>query len=107
MPVTLESRTFETELIILPEARSNRTLMGVDFLKKANIVLAISNKTCDGKDYSITEREALVVVWALQGRWEITTAIDYQQLKWLMNLKSPSERLALVVFENPILQFKY
>ncbi|GFU09429.1 retrovirus-related Pol polyprotein from transposon 297 [Trichonephila clavipes] len=52
------------------------------------------------KHYSTTEREALAVVWALnkfrgyiEGA-EITGASDHQPLKWLMNLTSPTGRLA-------------
>ncbi|GFY35259.1 retrovirus-related Pol polyprotein from transposon 297 [Trichonephila clavipes] len=53
------------------------------------------------KNYSTTEREALAIVWALnkfrgyiEGA-EITVASDHQPLKWLMNLTSPTGRLAL------------
>ncbi|GFX63023.1 retrovirus-related Pol polyprotein from transposon 297 [Trichonephila clavipes] len=52
------------------------------------------------KNYSTTEREALAIVWALnkfrgyiEGA-EITVASDHQPLKWLMNLTSPTGRLA-------------
>ncbi|GFY04882.1 retrovirus-related Pol polyprotein from transposon 297 [Trichonephila clavipes] len=52
------------------------------------------------KNYSTTEREALAGVWALnkfrgyiEGA-EITVASDHQSLKWLMNLTSPTGRLA-------------
>ncbi|GFV86059.1 hypothetical protein TNCV_670561 [Trichonephila clavipes] len=52
------------------------------------------------KNYSTTEREALAIVWALnkfrgyiEGT-EITVASDHQPLKWLMNLTSPTGRLA-------------
>ncbi|GFV95847.1 retrovirus-related Pol polyprotein from transposon 297 [Trichonephila clavipes] len=52
------------------------------------------------KNYSTTEREALAVVWALnkfrgyiEGA-EITVASDHQPLKWLMNLTSPTGKLA-------------
>ncbi|GFU28053.1 retrovirus-related Pol polyprotein from transposon 297 [Trichonephila clavipes] len=46
------------------------------------------------------EREALAVVWALKKfrgyieGTEITVASDHQPLKWLLNLKSPTGRLA-------------
>ncbi|GFT17099.1 hypothetical protein TNCV_4738271 [Trichonephila clavipes] len=52
------------------------------------------------RNYSTTEREALVVVWALKKfrgyieGTEITVASDHQPLKWLLNLKSPTGRLA-------------
>ncbi|GBL76275.1 Retrovirus-related Pol polyprotein from transposon 297 [Araneus ventricosus] len=51
------------------------------------------------RNYSTTEREALVVVWVLnkfRGYREgskITVASDHQPLKWLMKLKSPSGRV--------------
>ncbi|GFW08812.1 retrovirus-related Pol polyprotein from transposon 412 [Trichonephila clavipes] len=53
-----------------------------------------------GRNYSTTEREALAVVWALKKfrgyieGTEITVASDHQPLKWLLNLKSPTGRLA-------------
>ncbi|GFU87072.1 retrovirus-related Pol polyprotein from transposon 17.6 [Trichonephila clavipes] len=52
------------------------------------------------RNYSTTEREALAVVWALKKfrgyieGTEITMASDHQPLKWLLNLKSPTGRLA-------------
>ncbi|GFW04277.1 retrovirus-related Pol polyprotein from transposon 297 [Trichonephila clavipes] len=52
------------------------------------------------RNYSTTEREAFAVVWALKKfrgyieGTEITVASDHQPLKWLLNLKSPTERLA-------------
>ncbi|GFW59129.1 retrovirus-related Pol polyprotein from transposon 17.6 [Trichonephila clavipes] len=52
------------------------------------------------RNYSTTEREALAVVWALKKfrgyieETEITVASDHQPLKWLLNLKSPTGRLA-------------
>ncbi|GFV96787.1 transposon Tf2-8 polyprotein [Trichonephila clavipes] len=52
------------------------------------------------RNYSTTEREALAVVWALKKfcgyieGMEITVASDHQPLKWLLNLKSPTGRLA-------------
>ncbi|GFU01893.1 retrovirus-related Pol polyprotein from transposon 297 [Trichonephila clavipes] len=63
------------------------------------------------KNYSTTEREALAVVWALnkfrgyiEGA-EITVASDHQPLKWLMNLTSPTGRLARAMgTSNTILQ---
>lgn len=52
------------------------------------------------KNYNTTEREALAVVWAvtkfrgyIEGA-EVLVKSDHQPLKWLMNLKSPSGRLA-------------
>ncbi|GFX50351.1 retrovirus-related Pol polyprotein from transposon 297 [Trichonephila clavipes] len=54
------------------------------------------------KNYSITEREALAVIWAIskfrgyiEGA-EITVASDHQPLKWLMSLTSPTGRLACI-----------
>ncbi|GFT02064.1 retrovirus-related Pol polyprotein from transposon 297 [Trichonephila clavipes] len=52
------------------------------------------------RNYSNTEREVLAVIWALnkfKGYIDgpsITAAFDYQPLKWLMKLKSPTGRLA-------------
>ncbi|GFV43195.1 retrovirus-related Pol polyprotein from transposon 297 [Trichonephila clavipes] len=52
------------------------------------------------RNYSTTEREALAVVWTLKKfrgyieGMEITVASDHQPLKWLLNLKSPTGRLA-------------
>ncbi|GFU90213.1 retrovirus-related Pol polyprotein from transposon 17.6 [Trichonephila clavipes] len=52
------------------------------------------------RNYSTTEKEALAVVWALKkfrGYIEGTernVASDHQPLKWLLNLKSPTGRLA-------------
>ncbi|GFX87520.1 retrovirus-related Pol polyprotein from transposon 297 [Trichonephila clavipes] len=63
------------------------------------------------RNYSTTEREALAIVWALnkfrgyiEGA-EITVASDHQPLKWLMNLTSPTGRLARAMdTSNTILQ---
>ncbi|GFV30884.1 retrovirus-related Pol polyprotein from transposon 17.6 [Trichonephila clavipes] len=52
------------------------------------------------RNYSTTEREALAVVWALKKfrgyieGTETTVASDHQPLKWLLNIKSPTGRLA-------------
>ncbi|GFW22508.1 retrovirus-related Pol polyprotein from transposon 17.6 [Trichonephila clavipes] len=52
------------------------------------------------RNYSTTEKEALAVVWALKKfcgcikGTEITVKSDHQPLKWLLNLKSPTGRLA-------------
>ncbi|GFU66029.1 retrovirus-related Pol polyprotein from transposon 17.6 [Trichonephila clavipes] len=57
------------------------------------------------RNYSTTEREALAVVWALKKfrgyieGTEITVASDHQPLKWLLNLKSPTGRLARLALE--------
>ncbi|GFX62317.1 retrovirus-related Pol polyprotein from transposon 17.6 [Trichonephila clavipes] len=57
------------------------------------------------RNYSTTEREALAVVWALKKfhgyieGTEITVASDHQPLKWLLNLKSPTGRLARCALE--------
>ncbi|GFS58116.1 retrovirus-related Pol polyprotein from transposon 297 [Trichonephila clavipes] len=52
------------------------------------------------RNYSTTEREALAVFWALKKfhgyieGTEKTVASDHKPLKWLLNLKSPTGRLA-------------
>ncbi|GFU72109.1 retrovirus-related Pol polyprotein from transposon 297 [Trichonephila clavipes] len=52
------------------------------------------------RNYLTTEREALAVVWAVNkfrgyiDGTSITVASDHQTLRWLMKLKSPTERLA-------------
>ncbi|GFU60449.1 transposon Tf2-11 polyprotein [Trichonephila clavipes] len=52
------------------------------------------------RNYSTTEREALAVVWALNtfrgyiDGASLTVASDHQPLRWLMKLKSSTERLA-------------
>ncbi|GFU50208.1 retrovirus-related Pol polyprotein from transposon 297 [Trichonephila clavipes] len=52
------------------------------------------------RNYSTTERKALVVVWALEKfrgyveNQQIFLASDHQPLKWLLSIKSPSGRLA-------------
>ncbi|GFU35012.1 uncharacterized protein NPIL_633891 [Nephila pilipes] len=40
-PITICGRTFQTDLIFLPHAKGNRTLLGVDFLKTSGIVMNI------------------------------------------------------------------
>jgi predicted aspartyl protease len=52
------------------------------------------------RNYSATDREALAVVWAI-GRFrgylegaKFTVLTDHQALKWLMNLRAPTGRLA-------------
>ncbi|GFT33963.1 transposon Tf2-6 polyprotein [Nephila pilipes] len=39
MPITVCGRTFQTDLIFLPLAKGNQTLLGVDFLKISGIVM--------------------------------------------------------------------
>ncbi|GFU03720.1 transposon Tf2-6 polyprotein [Nephila pilipes] len=39
VPITICRRTFQTDLIFLPHAKGNRTLLGVDFLKTSGIVM--------------------------------------------------------------------
>ncbi|GFU26263.1 transposon Ty3-G Gag-Pol polyprotein [Nephila pilipes] len=40
----IEGRKFDQELIALPNARRNRTLLGIDFLKKSGIMLDLRNQ---------------------------------------------------------------
>ncbi|GFQ85473.1 retrovirus-related Pol polyprotein from transposon opus [Trichonephila clavata] len=42
--IRLEERVTRTQLIILPYAKGNRTLLGMDFLQKAGIVLNLKNR---------------------------------------------------------------
>lgn len=39
VPVTISGRTVMTNFIVLPESHDNRTLLGVDFIQDANIIL--------------------------------------------------------------------
>ncbi|GFU27089.1 transposon Tf2-6 polyprotein [Nephila pilipes] len=39
VPITICGRTFQTDLIFLPHANGNRTLLDVDFLKTSGIVM--------------------------------------------------------------------
>ncbi|GFT43941.1 retrovirus-related Pol polyprotein from transposon 17.6 [Nephila pilipes] len=40
----IEGRKFDQELIALPNAKRNRTLLGIDFLKKSGIMLDLRNQ---------------------------------------------------------------
>ncbi|GFR21130.1 hypothetical protein TNCT_636451 [Trichonephila clavata] len=42
--IRLEERVIRTQLIILPYAKGNRTLLGMDFLQKAGIVLNLKHR---------------------------------------------------------------
>ncbi|GFR19066.1 hypothetical protein TNCT_271371 [Trichonephila clavata] len=44
--IRLEERVIRTQLIILPYAKGNRTLLGMDFLQKAGIVLNLKHRNC-------------------------------------------------------------
>ncbi|GFS34192.1 retrovirus-related Pol polyprotein from transposon 412 [Nephila pilipes] len=39
VPITISARTFQTDLIFLPHAKGNRSLLGVNFLKTSGIVI--------------------------------------------------------------------
>ncbi|GFS48787.1 transposon Tf2-8 polyprotein [Trichonephila clavipes] len=43
VPITVGGRTFQIDLIFLPHAKGNRTLLGVDFLKTSGIVMDMRN----------------------------------------------------------------
>ncbi|GBN44813.1 hypothetical protein AVEN_53672-1 [Araneus ventricosus] len=47
VPITVHGRTFRTDLIFLPHAKGNRTLLGVDFLRQSGIVMDMHNNICD------------------------------------------------------------
>ncbi|XP_077283285.1 uncharacterized protein LOC143909251 [Arctopsyche grandis] len=58
------------------------------------------------RNYSTTEREALAVVWSVEkfrgyiDGHTVVVGSDYQPLRWLMTLKSPTGRLANVVADT-------
>ncbi|GBM62381.1 Transposon Tf2-9 polyprotein [Araneus ventricosus] len=43
VPITVHGRTFRIDLIFLPHAKGNRTLLGVDFLRQSGIVMDMHN----------------------------------------------------------------
>lgn len=45
LPVKIITRTIINEFIVLPELMNNKTLLGVDFLEKAGIVINLSRQT--------------------------------------------------------------
>lgn len=59
------------------------------------------------RNYSTTEREALAIVWAcnkfggyIEGG-EVRLLTEYQPLKWLLSIKSPTGRLSQVGITDP------
>lgn len=44
--IELCGRSFKTQFLVLLESRDNRTLLGIDFLQKAGIILNIAQFTC-------------------------------------------------------------
>ncbi|GFY26572.1 hypothetical protein TNCV_2879021 [Trichonephila clavipes] len=43
VPITVGGRTFQIDLIFLPHAKGNRTLLGVDFLRTSGIIMDMRN----------------------------------------------------------------
>ncbi|GFU17752.1 transposon Tf2-8 polyprotein [Trichonephila clavipes] len=43
VPITVRGRTFQIDLIFLPHAKGNRTLLGVDFLRTSGIIMDTHN----------------------------------------------------------------
>ncbi|GFU80420.1 retrovirus-related Pol polyprotein from transposon 297 [Trichonephila clavipes] len=43
VPITVDGQTFQMDLIFLPHAKGNRTLLGVDFLRTSGIVMDMRN----------------------------------------------------------------
>ncbi|CAL1266838.1 unnamed protein product [Larinioides sclopetarius] len=46
VPITVHGRTFHTDLLFLLPAKGNRTLLGVDFLRKSVITMDMRNNFC-------------------------------------------------------------
>ncbi|GFY68324.1 retrovirus-related Pol polyprotein from transposon opus [Trichonephila inaurata madagascariensis] len=71
--VLLEGRKFKTPFIILPDAKNNSTLLGVDFLEKAGIVLNFEKELldfCDDSRKSYNFIVALIrVLLLMYGLW--------------------------------------
>ena len=72
----------------------------LDLKKERAIVYGGGNFSDTQKKYSVTEREALSVIVAIQkykpyllGN-HFTVVVDHQALKWLMSLRDPTGRLA-------------
>ncbi|GBL77394.1 Transposon Ty3-I Gag-Pol polyprotein [Araneus ventricosus] len=76
MSIDIERRTVSIEMLALPEAKGNRTLLGTDFLKKSGIVLDLKNKSwyfSDKLHHKISFKEDLDVN-SLQTAGSITFA---------------------------------
>ncbi|GBN33923.1 Retrovirus-related Pol polyprotein from transposon opus, partial [Araneus ventricosus] len=62
--IDIEGRTVPIEMLALPKAKGNRTLLGTDFLEKSGIVLDLKNKSwyfCDKPHHKICFKEDLDV----------------------------------------------